>query len=221
MVDHTAALSAVATVSGSLSILGSAFIIASLLRRSEALDRPDQLLIILSTIDICVSFSFTLNRAFLPGPGESPGALCYAQAIGIQFFGVAGIIWTAIMSFSLVFSIRPGGQSSLFETRGGIARLVVATGVASGAIAAAAIPHHAGNATLWCWIKASSERGAVQLGAFYAPLLLAWATCIINTVRARRLLHVRLKETLAKPQQSRISASDDYRQQAGGSRVRV
>ena len=96
-----------ATISSSLSYLGSFFLAYALLRVGLQ-DRADAMLLTLGVLGLLVSACQLFGRAFVPLPGEPMNFWCQAQANGIQFFGVTAIGWTAYMSCAMVLSLQPG-----------------------------------------------------------------------------------------------------------------
>lgn len=162
------ALSALVSFSSVLSMLGSGVIVYCICRAGIS-SRADALLLVLSALDLAHSFCMCFGRAFVPGaPTSTISDWCYAQANGIQFFGVASVGWTAVMSLSLLLSLRPdrsplSAPPSVSGTLLLLLPLLLLSAVFAAAIDGA---DGYGNATLWCWVK--STHAAWQL-AFCAP----------------------------------------------------
>ena len=178
--DTAAYLQLTATVSSSLSCAGSLLIIHAIFSRGGIVrrtwKRTDVYLLVLSALDLGQSVSFAFGQAFLPELDASPSAACYTQAVCIQFFGLASMIWVAFLSWSVVVSLRPGAKP-LAERRP-TRKTFVPLAATLAAAAASCIPVAAagrfGDASLWCWVVG----GRHQLLVFYLPLLICWSVCL-------------------------------------------
>ena len=209
------ALQTLLSISAASSIAGSLFMLHELHRRAHthSLLASDHMLVVLATLDLLVSLAMIFGRAFIPAADEHPSGWCVAQAVGIELFGLAAIIWTALISLTMVLSLWPG-QSVL---SGGAAprdtarALVLTFTVAGGCTAALGGIDGYGDAVLWCWVRAN--RPVWQLGFYYLPLLLAWAVCVVSLLAVRRQLRRRLGDAYAKTQLYR----DDSAVTASGS----
>lgn len=107
------ALQVMASTSATLSVCGSSYVLLRIVRSSckgRMLQPTDHLIAVLATLDLFVSVAMALGRLFVPAPGDTPSGLCVAQAISIQFFGVATLLWTAMISLTIVNSLRPGSS---------------------------------------------------------------------------------------------------------------
>ena len=76
------ALQTATTLSATLSLLGSGFVIVQTSRHG-ARSKRDWLLIILSAFDFVASFAMIFGQRFA---SDEPNTACVAQAAGIQFF---------------------------------------------------------------------------------------------------------------------------------------
>ena len=162
-------LQGTASASASLSILGSACIILVIVRRGD-FSAADVLLIILAVLDLGFSIACSIGQAFLPEPGTDPSSACYTQAIMIQFFGVASIIWVAVLSSSIVKSLRPGSLSlSARPTRALWLSLAATLAFSGGTCVVLMELSRFGDASLWCWIS----NGKYQVGSSES-----WVECV-------------------------------------------
>ena len=177
-----------ATISASLSCAGSLLIIQAIFSRGGILHRTwkrtDVYLLVLSALDLGQSVAFAFGQLFLPDLGAPPSGACYTQAVAIQFFGVASMIWVAFLSWSVVVSLRPGCKplSERRPTRKTLVPLAGTLAVAAASCIAVAATGRFGDASLWCWVVG----GRHQLLVFYLPLLICWSVCLLALRVVRR-----------------------------------
>ena len=156
------------TFSSCLSYGGS-FVLAYALLRVGLHDCADAMLLVLALLGLLSSGFMLFGRAFIPPPGEPSNFWCVAQGNGIQFFGVATILWTAYMSLSMVLSLQPGRQplTSPPSFRGVLLPLMPICLVSFVlALVVNFIDGGYGDATLWCWVD--SSHAGFQLGFYCA-----------------------------------------------------
>ena len=183
-------------IASSLSLVGSSALAHDLLRGGLQ-TQLDALLLVLALLSLPLSACLLLGRAFIPTEGEPSGAMCVAQANGIQFFGVATILWTAVMPFAELRSLQRGQQPlSAPPTAVGVCGPLIPVCLVS-AIFTVAVHSMGGygDATLWCWI--ASSRASWQLVFYYVPLLLSVMACLFSLGFLRREVGRRMSDVQA------------------------
>lgn len=163
-----------ASISSLLSAIGSGFILYIVQGRG-LLTRTDVYVLFLCILDLGASVAFSFGRAFVPAVGDVPSGVCLLQAVSIQFFGIASILWVGYLSAAVVISLRPSSQPlGAAPDRRTLVPLVVVIAI-SGVLCATLLGLGSfGNASLWCWVT----EGKFQLTFYYLPLLLSWCVCI-------------------------------------------
>ena len=103
-------LSTTATVSGTLSMVGSLAIMASYFSRPRA-DRKElgiKMVFIESVLDFGASFFFALGPVFIPSEGwddnDNPSSVCVFQGFMIQFEVIA-VIWNAVIAVNFYYLV--------------------------------------------------------------------------------------------------------------------
>lgn len=109
--------------------------------------------------------------------GMANPIFCNIQAVAIQWFFVAGMYWTAVISLQVLFAvIRNNATTSSYQTS-----FHVGVWVLSGIPAIALLfsgengTSVYGDATLWCWI--TEKYNVLKLTLYYAPV---WIVFIFN-----------------------------------------
>eukprot|EP00824_Muranothrix_gubernata_P010985 TRINITY_DN24121_c0_g1_i1.p1 TRINITY_DN24121_c0_g1~~TRINITY_DN24121_c0_g1_i1.p1 ORF type:complete len:331 (-),score=53.91 TRINITY_DN24121_c0_g1_i1:17-979(-) len=169
-------------ISSGLSILGSAFILASYLYFHQLFMTRLRLIFFLSLADICASF-FSLWSVI--GVGRSiHGSLCEIQAAGIQYFSMVSWLWiTAMAHNSFVIVVLRKVETEKFEKfyhlycwgLPGIPVLVLFITRKFG-------PTGVG----WCWIRHPHD--PLRLVLFYLPLLILFLGSVLIYVLVHRQL---------------------------------
>lgn len=161
---------AINIVTSSLSFLGSLFVILVYCGFSEVRSYSFRLILYMSICDLFLSF------ANLLGPMDSSDAMCTAQAVLISYFGLASIIWSAILALSLyLFVVKQNMQVPDFELK----FAVFSFGFP---ILMTFLPFSTdsyGDQYGQCWIDLGDAAGAAwAVVQFYIPL---WFTVLFNS----------------------------------------
>lgn len=188
--SEIAAVSAVSTVTSTLSIAGSVFIIACYLGFKNLRKLSFTLVAILSATDV-LNQVFDLVRptseelAEMNADPSYVSGVCYFQAIGDNFFELASVLWTTAIAATLYATVI--WRMKLVDNRGtllrfsafcfGLPLILTIAPAADGAFGAA------GGA---CWIKES--KAYWRFISFYAPLWGAIAFNIFVYARVTSLL---------------------------------
>jgi hypothetical protein len=167
--DDKEAIVAINIVASSLSFLGSLFVILVYCGFSEVRSYSFRLVLYMSICDLFFSF------ANLLGPMDSSDGMCIAQAVLISYFGLASILWSAILALSLyLFVVKQNMTVPDFE-------LKFALFAFGFPILMTFLPFSTGSyGDLYgqCWIEIDHAGGvAWAVLQFYIPL---WLTVIFN-----------------------------------------
>eukprot|EP00164_Ancoracysta_twista_P004590 GFYU01006197.1.p1 GENE.GFYU01006197.1~~GFYU01006197.1.p1 ORF type:complete len:888 (-),score=155.44 GFYU01006197.1:53-2716(-) len=176
------ALQTVASVSSSLSAVGSAYIMYSYYtNRDGGNSFSNKLAAILSVLDFAQSIFFAMG----PG-GITPIGLCYFQGIGIQLFALAAVLWSTCMSVNLyLWVVKRKTESTLVSYLPHYWIFTMGISILCAIIAASTDSIE--DATLWCWIS----RVDMQMGLFYAWTVAAWFLATGIFLAVKRELHSR------------------------------
>jgi hypothetical protein len=156
-------------VSACLSIVGSLFVLQSLLRQ-VLLHRPlaatDHLIFVYLSLTFGVSTAIALGRVFLPeavcsvSPCPAPSTACIMQASIIQFCAMSGILWVLAGNVLLLTALCTGrallpGPPTTWTA--GVPLLVVCV-VSLVATCIIGLSGGFGDADLYCWIRSDRAR---------------------------------------------------------------
>ena len=168
------ALQVTASLSASLSLLGSAWVLDDLRRKraSQPLSLGERLVALLSTADALSSFCMAIGVGGSKGRGDR-NAICQLQAFGIQFFTMTSILLTMCMAANLYLLIVRHWSLARLER---MLRWYVAAAVAPSFALALGLGCGGayGDAAVWCWISSHSALGdELQIGCFYSVVFAA------------------------------------------------
>jgi len=183
----------VITIFASCSVIGSGFIVFSYIYFRKKIGSITALLICcLSTNDLGFAISTLLTwqtDTTNIGFGEK---LCYAQALLLQFFGVASYFWMGSICYhayqSLVVTVST-------KTLYGMVKyyVLICVGVPL-ILAVIPIPYSAygsssitANTLIWCWIDESFP--VLRFDLYYGPALLIWLFNILVYILIKRRLN--------------------------------
>ena len=156
-------------MSACLSIVGSLFVLLSLLRQ-VLLHRPlgasDPLIFVYLSLTFGLSIAIAFGRAFLPdiacttSPCPTPSIACIMQGGIIQFCAMSGILWVLAGNVLLLTALCTGrgllpGPPTTWTT--GVP-LVVVCAVSLVTTFAIGLADGFGDADLYCWIRSERER---------------------------------------------------------------
>jgi len=183
----------ITTVTASLSLVGSLFIVISYLivkkykriiriRENKAhvpkhiKNKPfaTRLVVYLSTTDLFASIFYLLSDA-VPISDLTQGTFCNFQGWGVQMFALSTDFWTLCIAFNFYVAFIRGNRNAVnrFEKYYHIFGWGVPFVISLSLLGAGVYD----NAILWCWI--GSKYVAVRFIFFYIPVML---TMIINFV---------------------------------------
>jgi hypothetical protein len=168
--DEEEAIVAVNIVASSLSILGSLFVILVYCGFSEVRSYSFRLVLYMSICDLLLSF------ANLLGSMDSSHEMCIAQAVLISYFGLASILWSAILALSLyLFVVKQNMTVPDFEFKFALFAFGFPILMTFLPFSTSSYGDQYGQ----CWIEIDHAGGiAWAVLQFYIPL---WLTVIFNS----------------------------------------
>lgn len=161
-------LQGVASTTGTLSALSSAFVVWATFRKGERRTFAERLVGHMAFADCLAAAFHALGRAPIGND-----VACFVQGVGLQFFNVAAILWTTSLALNLYLAVRlevAGGSDRALERRYQ-AGVWGSSAFMTGLVFAGQRGGY-GDADLWCWI----EEPVYRLLLFYTLVLGAVVT---------------------------------------------
>jgi len=183
--EQNEALSAIRIVASTISMIGSAFIIAMYWAYTDLRKFAFKLVVMLSICDMILGFGNYL------GDGNQDNTMCHLQGFIIQFGSISGVFWTGAIAYSIrqVVLIQPRNMN--IEDKMNTFHIVVW----SSSFILSIVPFFSnsyGDADGWCWISKYGDHSVTwgtfwRMVCFYVPL---WLTIVFIIIIYRRTLRV-------------------------------
>lgn len=178
----SAVLQALETFSAFLSIVGCSTILIQFWIKKCHNTISNKLLLYLQFLQLCLAIAYGIGVAGIINPG-----FCKFQALIIQWFGLASVLWVTNMSLQLYrWIVLKKKQEQLTKN---LYKHFIGIVTITGILAFVLLGIGAyDDAVTWCWISKASEYEPYRFYCFYLILIVAWFFMILMLYRVSKYL---------------------------------